>query len=67
VSLSAAFVAASPAEAAFHLIRWQGNGFCQVCDCQVCDCQVCDESIRCMLCAGYTNSGQDPGEAVTKF
>jgi hypothetical protein len=20
----------------------------------------------CLLCAGYTNSGQDPGEAVTK-
>lgn len=27
-----AFVAASPAEAAFHLIRRQGNGFCQVWD-----------------------------------
>jgi hypothetical protein len=27
-----AFVAAGPAEAAFHLIRWQGNGFCQVWD-----------------------------------
>lgn len=27
-----AFVAASPAEAAFHLIRWQCNGFCQVWD-----------------------------------
>ena len=27
-----AFLAASPANAAFHLIRWQGNGFCQVWD-----------------------------------
>ena len=27
-----ALAAASPAEAAFHLIRWQGNGFCQVWD-----------------------------------
>ena len=27
-----AFVASSPAEAAFHLIRWQDNGFCQVWD-----------------------------------
>ena len=28
----AAFLAATPANAAFHLIRWQGNGFCQVWD-----------------------------------
>jgi hypothetical protein len=27
-----ALVATSSAEAAFHLIRWQGNGFCQVWD-----------------------------------
>ena len=26
----AAISAASPAEAAFHLIRWQDSGFCQV-------------------------------------
>ncbi len=24
------FTVASPAEAGFHLIRWQGNGFCQI-------------------------------------
>lgn len=30
--LAAAFLASSPANAAFHLIRWQGNGFCQVWD-----------------------------------
>ena len=24
-----ALAASSPAEAAFHLIRWQGNGFCK--------------------------------------
>ncbi len=28
----AAFLAATPANAAFHLIRWEGNGFCQVWD-----------------------------------
>ena len=28
----AAFAAAAPAEAGYHLIRWQGNGFCQVWD-----------------------------------
>lgn len=28
----AAFAATTPANAAFHLIRWQGNGFCQVWD-----------------------------------
>ena len=27
-----AFLATTPANAAFHLIRWQGNGFCQVWD-----------------------------------
>jgi hypothetical protein len=27
-----AFVAASPAQAAFHLIRWQDSGFCQIWD-----------------------------------
>jgi hypothetical protein len=27
-----AFVATSPAEAAFHLIRWHDTGFCQVWD-----------------------------------
>jgi hypothetical protein len=27
-----AFVATSPAEAAFHLIRWQDTGFCQIWD-----------------------------------
>ena len=27
-----AFVATSPAEAAFHLIRWEGTGVCQVWD-----------------------------------
>jgi hypothetical protein len=27
-----AFAAASPAEAAFHLIRWQDSGFCQIWD-----------------------------------
>ncbi|KRQ97594.1 hypothetical protein CQ12_36420 [Bradyrhizobium jicamae] len=27
-----ALVAASPAEAAFHLIRWEGTGVCQVWD-----------------------------------
>jgi hypothetical protein len=27
-----AFVAASPAEAGYHLIRWQDSGFCQVWD-----------------------------------
>ena len=26
------FVATSPAEAAFHLIRWQDSGFCQIWD-----------------------------------
>jgi hypothetical protein len=26
------FAAASPAEAAFHLIRWQDSGFCQIWD-----------------------------------
>jgi hypothetical protein len=25
-----AFAATSPAEAAFHLIRWQDSGFCQI-------------------------------------
>ena len=29
---AAAFAATSPASAAFHLIRWEGNGFCQVWD-----------------------------------
>ena len=28
----AALAAASPAEAAFHLIRWQGTGVCQIWD-----------------------------------
>ena len=28
----AALAAASPAEAAFHLIRWQDTGFCQIWD-----------------------------------
>jgi hypothetical protein len=28
----AALAAASPAQAAFHLIRWHDNGFCQVWD-----------------------------------
>ena len=28
----AALAASSPAEAAFHLIRWQDSGFCQVWD-----------------------------------
>jgi hypothetical protein len=27
-----AFVATSPAEAAFHVIRWQDTGFCQIWD-----------------------------------
>jgi hypothetical protein len=27
-----AFAATSPAQAAFHLIRWEGTGFCQVWD-----------------------------------
>ncbi len=27
-----AFAASSPAEAAFHLIRWEGSGFCQIWD-----------------------------------
>jgi hypothetical protein len=27
-----AFATTTPANAAFHLIRWQGNGFCQVWD-----------------------------------
>jgi hypothetical protein len=27
-----AFAAASPAEAGFHLIRWQDTGFCQIWD-----------------------------------
>jgi hypothetical protein len=27
-----ALAAASPAEAAFHLIRWQDSGFCQIWD-----------------------------------
>jgi hypothetical protein len=27
-----AFAAMSPAEAAFHLIRWQDSGFCQIWD-----------------------------------
>jgi hypothetical protein len=27
-----ALAAASPAEAAFHLIRWQASGFCQIWD-----------------------------------
>ena len=29
---AAAFVAASPAEAGYHLIRWQDNGLCQIWD-----------------------------------
>lgn len=28
----AAFAAATPADAAFHLIRWQETGFCQIWD-----------------------------------
>ncbi|QPF93312.1 hypothetical protein [Bradyrhizobium commune] len=28
----AALVAASPAEAGYHLIRWQNGGFCQIWD-----------------------------------
>ena len=27
-----AFAATSPAEAGFHLIRWEGTGFCQIWD-----------------------------------
>jgi hypothetical protein len=27
-----AFVSSSPAEAGFHLIRWEGTGFCQIWD-----------------------------------
>ena len=27
-----AFVAASPAEAGYHLVRWQDSGFCQIWD-----------------------------------
>ena len=27
-----AIAATSPAEAAFHLIRWEGSGFCQIWD-----------------------------------
>jgi hypothetical protein len=27
-----AFVAASSAQAGYHLIRWEGNGFCQIWD-----------------------------------
>ena len=27
-----AFVAASPAQASYHLIRWQDSGFCQIWD-----------------------------------
>jgi len=27
-----AFVAAGPAEASYHLIRWQDSGFCQIWD-----------------------------------
>ena len=27
-----AFVAASPAQASYHLIRWQDTGFCQIWD-----------------------------------
>ena len=27
-----AFAAASPAEASYHLIRWQDSGFCQIWD-----------------------------------
>jgi hypothetical protein len=27
-----ALAASSPAEAAFHLIRWEGSGFCQIWD-----------------------------------
>ena len=29
---AAAFVAASPAEAGYHLIRWQGTNVCQIWD-----------------------------------
>ena len=29
---AAALAAASPAEAAFHLIRWETSGFCQIWD-----------------------------------
>ena len=29
---AAAFVAASPAEAGYHLIRWQDTGLCQIWD-----------------------------------
>ena len=29
---ASAFAAASPAEASFHLIRWQDSGFCQIWD-----------------------------------
>ena len=29
---AAAFAAASPAEASYHLIRWQDSGFCQIWD-----------------------------------
>jgi hypothetical protein len=33
LSLAASAIAVtSPAQAAFHLIRWDGNGFCQVWD-----------------------------------
>jgi hypothetical protein len=30
--IAAAFAAASPAQAAFHLIKWSGTGICQVWD-----------------------------------
>jgi hypothetical protein len=29
---AAAFVATTPAEAGYHLIRWQGTNFCQIWD-----------------------------------
>jgi hypothetical protein len=29
---ASAFAATSPAEASFHLIRWQDSGFCQIWD-----------------------------------
>ena len=29
---AAAFVATSPAQAGYHLIRWQDSGFCQIWD-----------------------------------
>ena len=45
-----AFVAASPAEAGYHLIRWQDTGFCQ----------IWDESIPTMAAARKPSSTSPP-------